>query len=939
MHRTLLLSMLAMAVVPLLLGSVSLLALSQRLIVDRFAADGDALAEAVSARIDDRVDLATHYARLVADLEPTRQALLADDRDRARQLLIPLKARLGLTSLNLADAEGRFIASAQDRRRDGVNPEALARLQARAEQYWVLEDDTRGLMLRATAAVRQDGQLIGVVEADVALDRDFLRPPEGGRPSATGGPAPELALAWRGQVRAATAEVGSPRDVPSVNAVRSAPLWRLTEFVDGAAGRYYGVYRAVESHQAEPALLAIYLPFEPVESAARTSAVLVLLLVVLLAAGAVVAALRVSAALAGPLARLVQAVQRVEAGDLALHVETSSQAEVGTLERAFNTMTRSLRERERALRDRLAESEAVNAIAHVALAGEVDGEPYTAAFEALRTALGASAVAVVWWDEDATSRGGSASLAVRRGIADAVALRLARRVRELIEPDRTCLLPHGRGLSVHAGLIVSGRLLGVLSAHFEGDRESLEETSRQTLLTVARLVGVARANLELVRQLEVRALRDDLTGLLNRVAFHDHLEAALAQARLGQQGCAIVLTDLDRFKDVNDTFGHAVGDRVLREFAERLRRTLRQTDQLARLGGDEFAVLLPGVSEAAVATQVAKKMHAMLETPFQLEDVGLRVETSIGIALAPAHGDDAEALLKAADIAMYQAKRARTGQVVASAGDDGEARERLVFVGDLRQAIDTAQLGLVYQPKVDLATGALVGVEALVRWQHPRRGLVLPAEFIPVAEQTGLIRRLTQVVLDLALEQAARWSAAGAALPIALNVSMQDLHDPGFAAEVAQAVDRWQVPARLLTFEITESSLMADQQRATETLARLATMGAGIAVDDFGTGYSSLDYLKRLRVDELKIDRSFVRDCATSDNDRAIVRAAITLGHDLGLAVVAEGVEDARVAGVLRELGCDLAQGYLFSPPVAASELDRSRGRIAVPDRAGEQAA
>jgi predicted signal transduction protein with EAL and GGDEF domain len=368
--------------------------------------------------------------------------------------------------------------------------------------------------------------------------------------------------------------------------------------------------------------------------------------------------------------------------------------------------------------------------------------------------------------------------------------------------------------------------------------------------------------------------------------------------------------------------------------ARRLAGAMRDVDTLARLGGDEFAILLPG-ADAAGARLVAARLLQLLEEPFELNGSSLDVGGSLGVALYPQHGEDAEVLLQRADVAMYVAKRAGGGQAVYEPTQDHHTPERLAVHTELRLGIDRGELVLHYQPKFACHDGQLVGVEALVRWAHPRRGLVMPDEFIPLAEQTGLITPLSRWVLEAVVRQCRVWQDLGRHIPIAVNLSMRDLHDVHLPATIQQLLTRWAVPPRLLRVEITESSLMADPERALAIVARLAALGVRIAIDDFGTGYSSLAYLKKLPVDELKIDRSFVSDMRDDASDQAIVRSTIDLAHNLGLRVVAEGVEDAATWQLLTQLGCDEAQGYHLGRPAPPTALATW---LALSDPSGEGA-
>jgi diguanylate cyclase len=430
---------------------------------------------------------------------------------------------------------------------------------------------------------------------------------------------------------------------------------------------------------------------------------------------------------------------------------------------------------------------------------------------------------------------------------------------------------------------------------------------------------------QLIRQAAAshhQALHDPLTGLPNRELFGDRVEQAIRASDRGLQPASLLLLDLDRFKDVNDTLGHHHGDLLLREVAARLTGTLRAVDTVARLGGDEFAVLLPDAT-ADGAAAVAQKVRAALHQPLTLDGLGLDLDASIGIAVYPDHGGDAAELLQHADVAMYAAKQTHAGFVVYDPAVDQHSPRRLALLGGLRRAVERDELVLHYQPKADLHTGQVLGAEALVRWQHPAHGLLGPGEFIPLAERTGLIHPLTRWVLDAALRQAAAWRQADHHLSISVNVSTRSLLDREFPDQVADRLTAWQVPATSLVLEVTESAVMADPVLALEILGRLHALGVGLALDDFGTGYSSMAYLKALPVDELKVDRSFVGQMATSTSDAVIVRSTIDLGHNLGLHVVAEGVENQATWEELAALGCDTAQGYHLGRPMPADELEQ----------------
>jgi diguanylate cyclase len=435
------------------------------------------------------------------------------------------------------------------------------------------------------------------------------------------------------------------------------------------------------------------------------------------------------------------------------------------------------------------------------------------------------------------------------------------------------------------------------------------------------MVGYQRRTERQAAQNQHQALHDSLTGLPNRTLLRDRTDQAIHQADRELVPAALLLIDLDRFKEINDTLGHHYGDQLLIQVGERLQAVLREVDTVARLGGDEFAVLLPKIATGEGAVVVAKKLQAALQEPFTIDDLTLDVEASIGLALYPDHGNDPEELLQRADIAMYAAKDTHAELVLFDAKLDQHSPRRLALLGELRRAIENQQLVLHYQPIIDTQTSNVLGVEALVRWQHPEHGLLPPGEFIPLAERTGLITPLTHYVLKAALQQCRHWCQAGHELAVAVNVSARRLLDLSFPDEVAGLLARWEVPARLLVVEITESTIMSDPAHALEVLGRLDKMGVQVAIDDFGTGYSSLAHLKSLPVHELKIDRSFVMHMTSNASDAVIVRTTIDLGRNLGLRVVAEGVEDVVTWQELDALGCDAIQGYYVHRPIPAEDL------------------
>ena len=421
-------------------------------------------------------------------------------------------------------------------------------------------------------------------------------------------------------------------------------------------------------------------------------------------------------------------------------------------------------------------------------------------------------------------------------------------------------------------------------------------------------------------EIEYRALYDELTALPNRALFRDRAHQAVAIARRERGTASVLLFDVDRFREINDALGHEAGDFLLRELGTRLREVLRESDTLARLGGDEYGVLLP-TSSVEEAVLLASRVHEALEAPFTLRGVPLEVATSVGVANYPEHGEDVDELLQHADVAMYVAKDAHLGTAVYDDELDTNDAARLALAGELRRAIEQGELVVHYQPKADLSTGRIVGAEALARWQHPERGLLSSNEFVPIAERTGLIKPLSLYVVRSALEQCRAWSAAGLDLGVAVNLTIPDLLDLELPDRIAELLEETGVAPDRLELEITESTILADPFRVRQVLTQLNEMGLRLAIDDFGTGYSSLAYLKRLPVQTIKIDRSFVTGMCEDPSDATIVRSTIDLGRNLGLAIVAEGVETRETWNALRGLGCSLAQGYLIGRAMPADEL------------------
>jgi diguanylate cyclase (GGDEF)-like protein/PAS domain S-box-containing protein len=419
---------------------------------------------------------------------------------------------------------------------------------------------------------------------------------------------------------------------------------------------------------------------------------------------------------------------------------------------------------------------------------------------------------------------------------------------------------------------------------------------------------------EQMAKAEHQALHDGLTGLPNRMLFQDRVAQAVLRSQRKGDGFAVMLIDLDRFKEVNDTLGHHSGDQLLQQIASRLAGALRRSDTAARLGGDEFALLIPQLTDADEAKALADTLRAVLVRPMTVGGLIVEVEASVGIALYPQHGSDVETLVRRADVSMYVSKNSHT-PVVYTGEYDHDALDRLVLVGELRQALQTDELVVYYQPQAGIASGQIHKVEALVRWQHPDRGLLGPDHFIPLAEQTGMIRALTRYVLDTALGQCRAWHDEGRSIGIAVNITGRELLDLGFPDEVSELLTKWDLDPTVLELEITETTIMTDLPRARSILGRLRDLGIRTAIDDFGSGHSSLGYLKHLPIDILKIDKSFVQNMATDLGDAAVVRTAIDLGRSLGLEVVAEGVETEQARQHLADLGCDTFQGYYLGRP------------------------
>ncbi len=461
----------------------------------------------------------------------------------------------------------------------------------------------------------------------------------------------------------------------------------------------------------------------------------------------------------------------------------------------------------------------------------------------------------------------------------------------------------------------------------------------RSLLGAIRTSRAEKQAAEAEAKLTHLSIYDPLTALPNRALFLDRLDQGVALSKRESRQVAVLMMDLNGFREVNATLGHAVGDELLAEVAKRLLTVTRESDTLARIGGDEFAELLPSGATGGGAIKAAERAIEALNDPLTIQGHRLATGISIGIAVFPTHGNDASTLMRHADTAMFAAKRNATGYAVyfgqVADGDDETHVRQLSLSGDLRHAIRQNELVLNYQPKVTFTPPHIAGVEALLRWNHPQHGLVTPDVFIPLAEQTGIIEPLTGWVLDAALQQYREWLEAGLDIPVSVNLSPVTLHDRSFSDQIARLLEKWRVPARGLVLEITESAIISDVARATETVDKLHEMGVRISIDDFGTGYSSLAYIRRLRVSEIKVDKSFVLNMREINDDAVIVRSIVDLGRNLGLSVVAEGIEDIETWKLLEDLQCTEAQGYFISRPMDAASLKQWTEESAYGNRQG----
>lgn len=445
----------------------------------------------------------------------------------------------------------------------------------------------------------------------------------------------------------------------------------------------------------------------------------------------------------------------------------------------------------------------------------------------------------------------------------------------------------------------------------EGDEITILENNFNRLARAVELETAA---------LEHQALHDPLTDLPNRKLLNNRLQQEIMRTSRTKTSLVLIMIDLNHFKEINDTLGHHVGDQVLQQAALRLFRTFRKTDSVARLGGDEFGILLPKTT-IAEAEKLCRKAVDAFEIPFVIEGNNLSLGLSMGLVECPAHGDDVNILVQRADIAMYIAKRNNQGFSVYDPEQDTHSIGRLALMTEFREAIERQSLDILYQPKINMATNEIIGAEALLRWVHPTRGTISPDEFIPLAEQTGLIKPLTSWVLDKAVQQCMDWKHIWPDFNMSINLSVQNLLDVRLLEQVRELIASNKMSASCLTMEITESDIMTDPIRAREILEALSMMGVRLSIDDFGTGYSSLSYIKQLPVEEIKIDKSFVMEMVSDENDAVIVKATIDLAHNLGLEIVAEGVKDKETWDYLRSLNCDIAQGFFISEPLTVEEF------------------
>jgi len=417
------------------------------------------------------------------------------------------------------------------------------------------------------------------------------------------------------------------------------------------------------------------------------------------------------------------------------------------------------------------------------------------------------------------------------------------------------------------------------------------------------------------------ATHDTITDLPNRILLLDRLEQAIQTVRRQKSMLALLILDIDNFKEINETLGHFSGDRILKQIVSRLRGVVRKSDTLARMGGDEFAIILPMVPKEEDIIHVIKKIQKIFIEPFSLEGLSLEVQYCIGVAIFPQHGKEVDTIIQRANVAQCAAQQSFHKFVIYSSNLDKQSPHRLTMTGELRQAIENDELVLHFQPKINVQSNSVTGVEALVRWQHPEHGFMPPDDFIPMAERTGLIKPLSIWVLNHALGQGEKWHKQNLKLNIAINLSPTTFLDPELPDLIIGMLSLYDIPADFVTLEITEGCMIKNPDLAMEILNQLTNKGIKVSIDDFGTGYSSLVYLKQMPANEVKIDKSFVTDMLKNENDAVIVKSIIDLGHNLGLKVVAEGVEDMKTAIQLKSLGCDLLQGFYFSKPLSSDNF------------------
>lgn len=479
-----------------------------------------------------------------------------------------------------------------------------------------------------------------------------------------------------------------------------------------------------------------------------------------------------------------------------------------------------------------------------------------------------------------------------------------------------------KGKDELAQTAVSFNQMSAKLKHLDAERAKKEAEIRQLNQALEQRVTERTTQLQDANtQLEHQALHDSLTNLPNRALFHDRLSNTLSSAQRSQEMFALIGLDLDLFKEINDTLGHHAGDLVLQHVAQACHKILRESDTVARMGGDEFSILLPKVTGMEHAMQVAQRVLAAIKEPLQIDGHLIEVSASLGIAIYPEHGDDELTLIMHGDAAMYEAKRQKLGVAVYQPEMGEGKNEAVALKGELRRAIAEGEMVLHFQPKIDFSAQKINGVEALVRWQHPRLGLLYPDRFISLAEHSGQIKPLTIEVLKLAMLQIQVWREQGMEFPVAVNISAVNLQDRGFPEIVAAMMTEYEVPSRLLELEVTETAIMTEPISAIDNIRKLDNIGVQVSIDDFGTGYSSMAYLQKLLVAKIKIDKSFVIDMDKDQKDDVIVRSTIELAHNLGLKAVAEGVESAEVWERLKAMGCDSAQGYYMSKPLTPEKF------------------